>query len=291
MEHPVFGYREICQGKSEAIFRGEKIIFRHQSIFDQCLVEEERRYWNEWSKNHGADDKNSSLAKAIIRGDWTTERESNFHAALEELRRMWSRRGKAKKIVDIASHVRSFHETIKMMQDEIDSEAVLRSMVTQDCYETQTERRCLDYKILLLSERPDGSLFFEKDDLEYIGDGELVVLRNLYSDKVLRFDDEYFEKLAVSSFFRDIFENYAKSPGDFFGKPAPDLTVFQISLLRQAKRFNKVMEIAYDAPDDFYDNPVMLETYAIVKNQNPASEEAGQDDVRQNMEEFARNRN
>ncbi len=292
MENPVFGYREVCQGKTPAIFQGKKIIFRHQSIFDQCLVEEEKNLWKDWAKNHGLDCKDEAVKKAIKRGDWSEERELNFNRAIEAYRMMWGRRDKAKKVVNIVTHVRSFHETIDEMRNEIDSEAVQRSLVSQDCYENEAQRKSLDYEINLLSENERGEPFFKEDEFEYLGDGSLAVLRNLYSSKILKFDEEYFEKLAVSNFFRDLFSNYADSPGNFFGKPAPDLTIFQISLLRQAKRFHEVMKIAYDAPDDFYEKPIMLETYAIVKNMSGSSDrDASQEDVRDIVEESRRNRN
>lgn len=291
IENSVFGYREICQGKTAAEFYDKKIIFRHQSIFDQCLIEEERKYWNDWAKNLGINDKKKAIERAILAGEWTEEREKNFHKAIEDYRIMWGRRDKAKKVVNIATHVRSFHEMINLMKGEIDAEAVQRSMVSQDCYENHAGQKSLDYEIFLLSENENGEPFFKDDDFEYLGDGKLAVLRNLYASKILRFDDEYFEKLAVSNFFRDLFSNYADSPGNFFGKPAPELTMFQISLLRQAKRFSEVMKIAYDAPDDFYDDPKMLETYAIVKNMSGGQEKnADRDEVREDLEDARRNR-
>jgi hypothetical protein len=292
MENSVFGYREICQGKTAAEFSGKKIVFRHQSIFDQCLIEEEKAKWTLWAKNLGLLDKNEAIKKAIKAGDWTEERESNFHKAIDAYRMMWARRDKAKKVVNIVTHVRSFHQEIDLMRDEIDSEAVQRSLVSGDCYENEAQRKSLDYEINLLSENERGEPFFKEDEFEYLSDGSLAVLRNLYSSRVLKFDEEYFEKLAVSNFFRDLFSNYVDSPGNFFGKPAPDLTIFQISLLRQAKRFSKVLEIAYDAPDDFYEKPIMLETYAIVKNMSGGNDrDASQEDVRDTVEESRRNRN
>lgn len=270
MSSQVFGYKEICEGKTASVFRGEPIIYTHQSIFDQCLVDEDRVKHMEWAKGKGLESREVLLSK-INDEIWNPEKEASFKLKLDDYKMFWGRRAKIP-AMGMVQNIRAFHETLREMKGEIDSDAMQRNLATPGCRETYAHGRSYDYEILLASRKPDDSPFFDESEFDDLGDGELAILRNDYSAKVLKFDEDYLELLAVSSFFYSVFDNYVANPGDFFKKPAPELTVFQMNLLRLAKRYNEVIKIAWEAPEDFYKEPKMLETYAIVKNNAPPEE-------------------
>ncbi len=289
--HQIYGYKEVCEGFSSGEFQGKPVIFAHQSLFDQCSIEEERIKTLNWAASRGYDSKEVALKKAIERGDWTEEEESSFYLKMQDYRDVWSRRGKIDPI-GMVQNIRGFHSLLREMKNEIDVDAVKRSMITPECQESFANARAYDYEMFLMTRKLDRSPLFTEDEFNNLGDAELGMLRVQYSKAILKFTDDYFEKMAVASFFYSIFDNYAANPGDFFMKPAPELTVFQMDILRCAKRYNEVIKIAWDAPSDFYDDPKMLETFAIVKNNGGGSGgEVGADEVRQDIEKVKGKRN
>ncbi len=291
MANQVFGYKDVCEGRSSGKFWGETVIFAHQSLFDQCLIEEERDRNIQWSASRGYDTKEKSLQKAIARGDWSEDKEKSFNLKLQDYRDVWARRGKIDP-VGMVNNIRGFHSLLKDIRAEIDADAVQRSVITPECQESYANARTYDFEICLMARKEDGTKLFTEDEFNTLGDGDLVLLRNEYAEKILKFNEEYFEKMAVAPFFYSIFDNYASNPGDFFKKPAPELTVFQMDLLRCAKRYNEVVKIAWDAPQDFYEDPKMLETYALVKNNGGGTGgEVGAEDVKQDIEKVKGKRN
>jgi hypothetical protein len=287
----VFGYKEICEGKTTSVFRGQPIVYIHQSIFDQCLVDEDREKHLKWAKEHGVELRDTILNKFNDPTFWSQENEESFKRKLDDYKMIWARRSKIP-AMGMVQNIRSFHETLREMKDDIDSDAMKRNISTQDCCESYAYSRSYDFEIFLASRKLDGSPLFEEEEFNLLGEVELAILRNDYSSKVLKFNEEYLELLVVSSFFYSIFDNYVSNPGDFFKKPAPELTVYQMNLLRLAKRYNEVIKIAWEAPEDFYKEPKMLETYAIVKNNAPPDEkELSGSEVEADLAQSKKNRN
>lgn len=267
----IFAYKEVCEGISRGEFNKTPIYFQHSSIFDQCLIDEERDRHKKWAQSKNLVSHEDAIKKIIKSGAWPQAREDSLKMKIEDFQNMWGRRSKLN-AVGIVNAVRAFHQAINEMRAEIDVDFIERGYHLPETQESYSNKKALDYEIFLTSRAADGSQFFTEESFEDISEDELSDLRNLHSRLILKFDDHFFDKLAVSSFFYSIFENYAANPGDFFKKAAPELTVFQLNLLRSAKRYNEVLKIAYDAPDDFYEDPKMLETFAIVKNNAGPSE-------------------
>lgn len=275
----IFGYKEVCEGISRGEFNKTPIYFQHASIFDQCLIDEERDRHKKWAKSKLLDSHEEAIKRIIKSGAWPQAREDSLKSKLEDYQNMWGRRAKLN-AVGIVNAVRAFHQAINEMRAEIDTDFIERGYHLPETQESYANKKALDYEIFLTARAADGNPFFTEESFEDISEDELSDLRNLYSRLILKFDDQFFDKLAVSSFFYSIFDNYVANPGDFFKKAAPELTVFQLNLLRSAKRYNEVLKIAYDAPEDFYEDPKMLETYAIVKNNaGPAERDADASEV------------
>lgn len=291
MSNQVFGYREICEGKTSSLFRGKKIYFFHQSLFDQCLIEEKKNLHANWAKSHGYDSKEQALQRAIVLGNWSQEKEDNFRQLLEDYKTLWSRRSKIDPTA-LVHNVRGFHSSLREIKTEIDIEAAKRSVVTSRCQETYGHVRSFDYEIALMTRDENGTQIFTEEDFNEMSDVDVVLLRNNYTNAILKYDEEYIEKLVVSPFFYSLFDNYVSNPGDFFKKPAPELTIFQVELLKNAKRYNEVIKIAWDAPSDFFDDPKMLETYAIIKNKaDSTGGEVGATEVKTEIQDMKRKRN
>ncbi len=287
----VFGYREICEGRTLSNFQGKPIYFYHQSLFDQCYIEERRDKHANWAKSHGYDSKEQALERAIRVGDWTKEREENFKQLLQDYRDVWARRSKIDPI-SIVHNVRGFHATLRQIRAEIDIEAAQRSIVTSRCQETYGHIRSFDYEIALMTRDENGKQIFTEEEFDEMSNVDLVLLRNNYTETILQYDEEYMEQLSIAPFFYSIFDNYVANPGDFFKKPAPELTVLQMDLLKNAKRYNEVIKIAWDAPPDFYEDAKMLETYAIIKNRADSSGgEVSGAEVKNEIQEMRRKRN
>ena len=123
----------------------------------------------------------------------------------------------------------------------------------------------------------DGSRLFTDLEIDDLSLEDIKILRNQYSLKVLQIDDDFFKRLHVLDYFYNLYDSFSSTPSDFFKKPAYELTIFQSSFLKVAKRFNEILKISYDAPSEFHSDFDMMETYAIVKNNINSNNDAGEE--------------
>ena len=195
MSSQIFGYREVCEGKSKGVFRKSPIFFHHASIFDQCLVDEDREKHREWARSKSLDSHEDSIKKIIKLGLWPEEREKSLKLKLDDYKSMWARRSKLSHI-GILHNVRGFHSSLNEMRGEIDTDLIERGFLLPETQESYSNKKALDYEIFLSSHKSDGSSYFTEDEFEEIDEDELSTLRNEYSRLVLRFDELFFEALS-----------------------------------------------------------------------------------------------
>ena len=125
----------------------------------------------------------------------------------------------------------------------------------------------------------DGTRLFEDSEIDDLSAGDVKLLRDQYSLGILQIDDDFLKRIHVLEYFYNLYDNFSLSPSDFFKKPAYELTNFQSSFLKIARRYNEILKISYDAPEEFHSNFDMMETYAIVKNNGGTETSDATDDL------------
>lgn len=274
------GYREICIGKSEGKFLSKPIFFHHATMFDQFKVSKEKEKEKNWAMGHNLPTKEEAIARAIKSGFWSQEQESNLKMIREDYKNYCQKRGKGKTMT--FDSIRKWHEVERMMKSEIESLMAQRHAVLEQNQESYSVNKSFDYEIFLLSKTVDNSSFFREDEFEDLSPVEIDILRGEYYGSILKFDEYFFKKLAVTPFFYSLFDNCATHPSDFFRKPICDLTFFQTQMLEYGKRFNELLKYCYGAPDDFFEDPELLVTLSMFR-QNGVDGEGRNNDSLQDM--------
>jgi len=276
MDDLALGYQEICQGWSQGKLKGETVLFRHATPFDNFKITKAREESLRWAKSHNFPSREEALARAYKEGSWTEEQERELTSNQENLKTFWATRNKPKTIPSndksLFNAVRSFHQNIDDYREMIDSSLALKFSALGENQETYASSKAFDMEVCTLSQKLDESPLVSLDEF-YDNDFPTEILKSQYYLNVSRLDHQFLQKLSVSDFFFSVFDHYIENSSDFFRKRGYELTNNQVSLLTEGKRFNNVVKNAGNAPADFYDDPIKLETLAIFRSNGNSQKE------------------
>ena len=268
-------YLEICKGETPAVFNGKDIVFKHCKIFDISKIDREKKKSLDWARSRKMISLDQAIQISIKNGKWSQEKEMLLNRKIDSYKMLWSRRGKIKHV----SGIKSFHEQIAEMKGEINGDYVERNINLSENCESYSRETAYDYEVISMSYNLDGTRLFAESEIDDLSAENVKLLRDQYSLEILQIDDDFFKRIHVLEYFYSLYDNFSLSPSDFFKKPAYELTVSQSSFLKIARRYNEILKISYDAPEEFHSNFDMMETYAIVKNNGGAESSDATDNL------------
>lgn len=260
-------FSDICRGYSEGTFRGKKIYFKHLTVLDRAALD--RVYEDSLARNLdlGLNSREDLLKEAYELGTWSAEKEAALKTAIQTYERFSFSRSKSKNIEaakGIVEGLKNYEEQIQKIQNEKD--LLLVQSAEEFAMEESLERQ------INISSFADPALtipFFDQSSFEYLrseSSYDFHTLRNLFVDSLNSISSKTLRLISIQFFFQDIFSIYKEAPNQFFDKPAFMLTELQILLLRLGKYFHGVIELCDGNILKERNDPDVLESYAIIKN-------------------------
>ena len=137
-------------------------------------------------------------------------------------------------------------------------------------------KKSLDFFLtnFLYSDEDLKFLFFNSvDDFEYRDDEFMLELAYMYSRYMNEHSDIKIKRTAISTMFQNLLYASSGSCMDIFGKPAVDLTKYQLDLLMLGKYYRDIIKnCTEEIPEKILDNPDKLfEWYKSISSQSDQS--------------------
>lgn len=99
---------------------------------------------------------------------------------------------------------------------------------------------------------------FSEDVFDEMEDSEVLEYTILYNKSMKLYNDNSIKKIAVQSFFQNIFY-LAEDVYQFWGKPIKDLTIYQAELSSYGRYFKSIIQNSeHEIPDDIRSDPDRL---------------------------------
>lgn len=268
-----FIFSDICRGCSSSAYKGGTVYFKHLSILDRSVIDAE--YQKSFQKNLelGLKTRDVLFQEAAEEGLWSKEKDDALAHSIKLYERLAAGRAKSKSLdaaQGIVEGLRGYEKEIQELQNQKDN------LLSQSAEDYAIEES-LWYQ-MYFSSFSDSELtqpYFNKEEFDYLkvsSPMDFYSFRNLFIESLNKIDSKSLRLLSIQHFFQDLFGIFKDSPSLFFNKPAYLLTEFQVLMIRLGKYFSGVIELCDGEILKSREDPDLLESYAIIKN-NTSNEE------------------
>ncbi len=248
---------DILRGYSVRSLHKNNIFIKHQTSFDSGDIDHKKEEF----KN-----------KAIIRGLPTLDDQEKY--IIKE--KLWSEE-KNKEIEKIILYISNLKTTKSKLfrNEEIKAINVRIHEEILKLNKLQSEKKELigftaeDYALKKINEYHIKNSLFREESLTYkyfsetqfdeLEDEDIVNILNIYDNFNKDFIEKNLKKIALSSFYLNLFNISEDNPYYFYGKPIIYLTFYQIEIFGYARYFKSIISNAKNKPsDDLYEDPDKL---------------------------------
>jgi hypothetical protein len=275
-------YREICMGYSPFEIGNNRYYFKHLTVFDKIRCDEFYEEALEVAIRQNKRREKDIFEEAQKNGQWSKENQKSLDFHKKNLQKMSVERGKC---ID-EDQVEQIDEIIAEYNEALIELSNKRETLTANSAENYALG---EYIINFLME----SVYIDKDlkvqkwndeEKAYQKASTLDLYFKHHNQIFSRFSNENLKKIAISDYFQEGF-SLVSDMSQFFNKKVFELSDYQVRLLRFGNTFKDVLTEAYDAPDEYFEDPNKLEQWYILKknrasNPNYKNAKDGEDSFR-----------
>jgi hypothetical protein len=252
---------QIMDGFSTLMWRGRPIYIKHHNFRNQALISTNFEKYKQENIISGILTEEEAIREAMVRGDWTEEDENFIKESESKIDALVN----AAKAIKIPSHKEKQLEIVKDLREKIKEKQEFRSDIVAHTAENmayiKTNSRFME--LILFEDKGFTKPLTESE--EYSTD-DFLEIRDKQVNIYTHFNDDNIAKSVLRDFF-NVFMPFADSPYDMFGKPAMELTVFQLKLITYSKTFKNVFENVRDIPELIRYDPDALIEYVKVQQE------------------------
>ncbi len=247
-------FLDICRGYS---FCPEIDFYvKHLSLEGEMECELAKEEATARARQNGLRDKEALVKEAISSGTWTEANENSLKIFARDYKRLNMSRFtpiSEKQLVALRAE-------LKLIEEEWIKLYNKKNNLLDESAEGVGERAFHDRMLLisLYKDRELKELAFDEESFDYMDDYSFGKISRMVACEMARFSHENMAQLSVESFFQQRFEASPNSY-DFFGKPAHDMTDYQISLIKLGNKFKTILDEVggqvepEDSPDEIED--------------------------------------
>lgn len=248
---------DILKGFSVALYKKNKIYFKHSTSFDSGDIEYRKYEFSEKAKQNGLPTEEQKEGYLILEKLWSKENNEEIKKINSHLSNLRQTKSKLFK-----------NEDLKNINYQIDQEKIKLNKLTTErkdllgfTSEDYANKRVNEYYMfnsLFKSETLKDRYFSEEefDELENKDVSEIISIFNKVNEG---FAEYSLKKIALSSYYLNLFNLCEENPYYMYGKPVVDLTFYQMEVFGYARYFRSVLSEAKHKPtDELYEDPDKL---------------------------------
>jgi hypothetical protein len=239
-------YKDIINEYSTLKLEDKTFYLKHSTELDLANVYEKYIEFFDKSKNIGILEEKDKLNLLHEKNIWSKQKEEKRIKIKNEINLNID----TKKKLIIASQQKEIDSKIKNLEQElvdIENERNELLGITAEEYSTRKSNEYLIYLTFCKNENLD-KYFESEEDFFNLEIEDLIKCAQLYQNFNSLFSVRNLKKIAVSSFFMNMFFLSENNPYTFFGKPLSKLTYNQINLFTLARGYKYNLERTGDSP-------------------------------------------
>ena len=267
---------EIVQGFTRLKYGGVDLYIKHLTQHDQYLLEERKEEVFNAAKEKGLPTEKEAL-QTLIDGDVWSEEEEN---TIKETQSYVDNLRDTKANLIIPSQIADINKDIDEATTKLEElQGKRQSMLTQTC-EGYAQVKSNDYSIYLCLYKDPGldKKFISWEKFGELTKPEIGDLLTHYTEASSHLNLTNIKFLAINPIF-SLYYNLTGGDAihDFFKKPLPSLSFYQLNLLNYGKVLHSILENVEGIPEEIKKDPDDLLSYAESKRKNKNVVEKSQD--------------
>lgn len=266
MDQEKYIFSEILQGYSHINSRFDSLYLKHFNSLDLGELEDKSNQFYLQAKSQGIPTKKEKEEYIKQEGLWTPQdelEEINLTSSLATLRLTYTKLIKQIEKKEIYKAINETENKLNILNER-------KKLLIGETCETYQSRKFNQF-CLFYSYYTDNKLQkqkFSQEEFDNLEFEDLFNLTNIYTNNSARFNDTVFKKIAISSFFLNLFILAEDDAYKFYGKPIIQLTFHQTELFSYGKYFKPIIqEYKNKLPADILSDPDKL-IEAVSTHQN-----------------------
>ena len=258
-------FRDIVQGYSEVLVRGQKYYVKHLTSIDQVAIDEIRSSYLDKAIERGIPPRSEVLADLDKEGLWTEENE----AEIKRLELFIEQAQKNKTELVLKSQIDNQNKSIQETRKKIDDLLFKRKELLGSNAEDYADKRSNDYYIIksFFSDKELSiKVFPEEKDYNDLYIDEISDFVSVYNNTFQMFEELKIQEMILQDFYY-IYFPFSDDTVGFFGNPVCHLTYNQLKLIVYTKIFKNIFENNQHIPEKIKKDPQALLDYGSVSDE------------------------
>lgn len=265
---------EILKGYSISYYKNNRIYFKHNNSFDSGDIDHLKQEFIEKAKKNGLPTEDEKEKYLIDENLWSKEKNNEIKKLkflISGLKQTKSKLFKNDDIEEINKQIEDKKlELIKLIEER----KSLLGFTVQD----YANKKINEYYIFnsLYKNKDLTNRFFSEQEFDELENEEISNILKIYDEINKNYKEDNLKKIALSSYYLNLFNLCEENPFNLYGKPIIYLTFYQIEIFGYARYFrNALSEAKHKPPDDYYEDPdKLIEWLESSKNAEEIIEES-----------------
>jgi hypothetical protein len=252
-------FKEISKGYSPCFLGKDVFYIKHQSLDGLVDFDDVYNLYLGKALSRGLESKQDILDSLDKEGIWTSKDESDIQSQsfyLENLQ-------KNKKNIVLKSALTQINLQVEEAEKKLKELEAKKSGLISSSAEQYALNRANDFYIYnsFYKDKDLNNRLYSEEEFDYINNKEVTDMIILYNTFHEKFKDENIQSLAIQDFYK-VYYHFSETCRDFFGKPAVDLTNFQMNLILYTRVFKNIFDQHDDIPERIKKDPAALLDFA-----------------------------
>ena len=223
-----------------------KIRIKHFTNFDSAELDIKNREFYNKAINEGLPSRKQRIDDLLEQEIWTEEKNKEILNTRSHIAGLEN----TKKKVFLQAHLDRANEDLKIQQAKLIQLEHEKEELIGFTAESYASRRINEHYIYNALKKEAGEDLFTKEEYEDLEERKLMSLIALYNKCVGRFNSQVLKRIAVSSFFTNIFYLCEDNAHVFFGKPLVNLSFYQLELFGYGRYYKSMIQNSENKPPE-----------------------------------------
>jgi hypothetical protein len=252
-------FRDIALGFSVSYIKDRKVFIKHLGHLDQVDLDDRRNEFLDKAKKRGIPTEKEVLEVLFEEGDWTAEDEKEITDQKNFIDRLIYN----KNALYLKSQIDNQDRLIEEARKKVNIKIRQKESLLGNTAESYADKRCFDLYIInsLFLDQQFTKHYFTHKSYDELPSSDLEEISKIYHKIFKGFEDGEVQKLILEDFYGS-YLNMCESPMDFFGKPACQLSHYQIKLFAYTKMFKSIFNSGEEIPHSIRKDPQKIIDWA-----------------------------
>jgi len=248
---------DILKGFSKASYEKNVLYIKHNTTINSGDIDYKKQDFERKAIQSGLPTKKEKENYLIKENLWSIEKNEKIEKIKKNIFSLKQTKSKIFKIEDIKYINKSIEKEEKDLKELLTEFTELLGFTVEDYANKKINEYFMFislYKDIDLNEK-----FFSQEEFEDLENFDITKLVFIYNGINLKFSEQNLKKIALSSFYLNIFNLSSDNPYYLYGKPIIDLTFYQMEIFSFARYFkNVVSNSKHSPPEEYYNEPDKL---------------------------------